>query len=336
MERNLIIVCIILLLEVSLACSFRDEVPPPCNPRTDSECIAQNQALLGSISANFGSEVDGFKAATCPENILYSDGLQLSINQRFDNPSIMSDFYILYGKAEATIKAAAGVGIISSFYLQSDDLDEIDVAEIFGGNIFEYQSNYFVKGNTTTYDRGGYHAVPVSPMEHYIRYGVEWTAQSIIWTVNGNPIRVLRKDETAQFPSSPMIVKFSIWAGGDKDNAIGTIQWAGGTTQYDSFPYTMLVQEVYVENYSTGKYYYYGNGWQGVSTEKPPTKNKELQSYVPNESKEGKKGGKKGVLVPPDKRFYQFNDSHLECKNVAAKPAMRLVTVFLLLLVLAM
>ena len=48
----------------------------------------------------------------------------------------------MYGKVEAEIKGAAGKGIISSFYLQSDDLDEIDVVEIFGSDPYEFQTNF--------------------------------------------------------------------------------------------------------------------------------------------------------------------------------------------------
>ena len=45
----------------------------------------------------------------------------------------------MYGKVEAEIKGAAGKGIISSFYLQSDDLDEIDVVEIFGSDPMNFK-----------------------------------------------------------------------------------------------------------------------------------------------------------------------------------------------------
>lgn len=58
----------------------------------------------------------------------------------------------------ATLEAAAGAGIVSAFILQSDDLDEIDW-EWLGGDTTEVQSNYFSKGNTTTYDRGATHPV---------------------------------------------------------------------------------------------------------------------------------------------------------------------------------
>ena len=58
----------------------------------------------------------------------------------------------------ATIEAAQGAGIVSAFILQSDDLDEIDW-EWLGGDGTQVQTNYFSKGNTDSYDRGGFSTV---------------------------------------------------------------------------------------------------------------------------------------------------------------------------------
>jgi len=66
--------------------------------------------------------------------------------------------FIQFGRVTATLEAATGAGIVSAFILQSDDLDEIDW-EWLGGDTTHVQSNYFSKGDTTTYDRGGVHDV---------------------------------------------------------------------------------------------------------------------------------------------------------------------------------
>jgi len=66
--------------------------------------------------------------------------------------------YIFFGSITATLEAATGAGIVSAFILQSDDLDEIDW-EWLGGDTADVQSNYFSKGNTSSYDRGATHAV---------------------------------------------------------------------------------------------------------------------------------------------------------------------------------
>lgn len=53
----------------------------------------------------------------------------------------------MFGKVEVVLKAAPGAGIVSSFVMQSDDLDEIDW-EWLGSDPDEVQSNFFGKGMT--------------------------------------------------------------------------------------------------------------------------------------------------------------------------------------------
>ncbi|KJZ79045.1 hypothetical protein HIM_01818 [Hirsutella minnesotensis 3608] len=87
------------------------------------------------------------------------DGASFTVAQGGDAPQLGSLFYIMFGRVEITIKAAPGAGIVSSLVLESDDLDEIDV-EWLGSNPDEVQSNYFGKGQTTTYNRGQFHGDP--------------------------------------------------------------------------------------------------------------------------------------------------------------------------------
>jgi cobalamin biosynthesis Mg chelatase CobN len=56
-----------------------------------------------------------------------------------------------------------------------------------------------------------------------------------------------------------MRVKLGIWAGGDPDNAEGTIEWAGGETDYDGVPYTMTVQKIKIENLNPAESYTYSD-----------------------------------------------------------------------------
>lgn len=56
-----------------------------------------------------------------------SDGAVFTINKETDAPTITSNWYIFFGKVDVVLKAAPGVGIVSSFVMESDDLDEIDL-----------------------------------------------------------------------------------------------------------------------------------------------------------------------------------------------------------------
>lgn len=235
-----------------------------CNSWKDL-CISHNKAFPAHHVDTFQKQSTYFSLyARLPQIVYSKEGVTLSIARRYDNPELVSDGYIRFGKVEAEIRSLDGPGIISSFYLQSDDLDEIDVVEIIGSFPETYQTNYFVKGNTTTYDRGDTHTLPTSPHDNYHKYGVEWTDKEIIWFLDNAPVRRLPRENSHGFPTSPMRVYFSVWAGGDSLNAPGTILWAGGPTDYRQMPYRMDIRSVLVENYLPGGTFVYGSGL-GVS-----------------------------------------------------------------------
>lgn len=129
----------------------------------------------------------------------------------------------MFGRVEYTIKAAPGRGIVSSAVLQSDDLDEIDW-EWLGANNAQVQTNYFGKGDTSSYNRGAYHANPGNH-DSFHTYSIDWTSEQIVWAIDGTTIRVLTPQtaDTNQYPQTPMMIKIGVWAGGDPNNAQGTI-----------------------------------------------------------------------------------------------------------------
>ena len=174
----------ILITTVSAATSTAS-----CNPIKSLSC-SPNPALGGSMQENFQNGLGSYFTNSGNQGDVKTgdEGLSLTVNKRFDNPSIHSDFYLMFGYVEVELKAGEGKGIVSSFFLQSDDLDEIDI-ELFGGDEYEWQSNYFVQGNTSTYDRGGYHSINPSPLTNYHKYAINWTKDSLDWIVDGSVIR---------------------------------------------------------------------------------------------------------------------------------------------------
>lgn len=140
-------------------------------------------------------------------------GANLGIFRRHNNPMIQSVGYLWYGRVQAEIMGAVGTGVILLFYMQSDDLDEIDIVETFGGNVFTCQTNFFVKGNISNHARGEYHMPPLSPLTQYHTYAVEWTADHILWTIDGIEVRRTLSSNPHGFPLLPMRVIASLWAG---------------------------------------------------------------------------------------------------------------------------
>lgn len=203
-------------------------------------------------------EVNSFAASGSPS---YNDnGASFTVTQGGDAPQLGALFYIMFGRVEITMKAAPGAGIVSSLVLESDTLDEIDI-EWLGADPDEIQTNYFGKGQTTTYNRGQFHEVKGTQSE-WITYTIDWTQDRIVWLAGGTVVRTLKYDEAEenQYPQTPMQVKFGAWAGGDPNhNAAGTVKWARGPTDYSQGPFSMLVKSVIITDYSTGKEYKYSD-----------------------------------------------------------------------------
>ncbi|KAK5039773.1 transglycosylase [Exophiala sideris] len=236
-----------------------------CNPLTESGCSADT-ALGKSVTIDFTSGASSqFSVSGSPT---YGDnGAEFTVAKSGDAPTISSKWYIMFGHVDFVIQAAPGTGIVSAAVLQSDDLDEIDW-EWIGGDDSHAQSNYFGKGITTEYNRGGTHSAP-NNHDGFHTYSVDWTAEEIVWSIDGTTVRAMTQAEadSGQYPQTPMYVKIGVWAGGDPSNSAGTISWAGGETDYSAGPFTMYLKSVSVKDYSTGSSYSYSGTsgtWESI------------------------------------------------------------------------
>ncbi|OTB02328.1 glycoside hydrolase family 16 protein [Hypoxylon sp. CI-4A] len=251
------------------SCRASAQTYSSCNPLSSTSCPADT-ALGMAIDVDFTQgEVNSFSSSGGTPTY-GSDGVTFTVAKSGDAPQLTSVFYIMFGRVEFSLKAAPGAGIVSSFILESDDLDEIDW-EWLGADSTEVQSNYFGKGETTTYNRGQFHEMNENQND-FITYVLDWTSDRIIWTVDGTVVRTLEASdaEDNQYPQTPMRVKFGVWAGGDSSNAEGTISWARGPTDYTQGPFSMSVKNVIVTDYSTGSSYSYGDtsgDWASITSD---------------------------------------------------------------------
>jgi hypothetical protein len=231
-----------------------------CNPM-DKSCPNDTGLDSASFDCDFTqgkSALASWSTAT-GTSLTYdgSKGAQFVINGKNQAPTISSDFYIFFGRVDVQMQAAPGVGIVSSMVLQSEDLDEIDW-EWLGGDTTQAQTNYFGKGNTTSYDRGTYQSVS-SPQTIMHTYSFDWTKDKIDWLIDGVVVRTLMYADAVggeNFPQTPMRLKLGNWVAGDPaTNAKGTIEWAGGETDFSQAPFTMYVKTVSVTNYNPAQAY---------------------------------------------------------------------------------
>ncbi|KAL1384820.1 cell wall glucanase [Phyllosticta capitalensis] len=230
-----------------------------------SSAFAQENPALGrSVQIDFSSPSDSFNSQG---PVSYgSGGASFTIAKSGDSPMITSKWYIMFGKVEFVIKAAPGKGIVGSAVLQSAVKDEIDF-EWLGASPDQVQTNYFGKGQTTSYNRGAFHSDPGSQSD-FKTYTIDWTADELVWQINGVTVRALKpQDANGQYPQTPCQIKVGAWPGGDPSlNEAGTVEWARGPTDYSQGPFTMQLKSLSVTDYSTGTEYKYGGDgtWQSI------------------------------------------------------------------------
>lgn len=181
-----------------------------------------------------------------------SNGAVFSMSKPKDAPTFQSTNYLFFGHVEIELQAAAGKGIITSLVLLSDDLDEIDF-ETVGADNAQIQSNYFAKGDDSSFNRGGFHAVN-NPLGSTHKYAFDWTKDEIKWSIDGQVVRTLKPSDNPSYgyPQSPMQVKIGAWVAGYDGNAQGTIEWSGGIADFSNGPASAIYKSVKVVDYAGG------------------------------------------------------------------------------------
>jgi beta-glucanase (GH16 family) len=280
---------IIAALPTALAQTFTD-----CNPmeKTCPKDVGLNSASFTSKFASDPNAEDSWSKAAYTTVTYDNKGAQFRIAKAGQAPTMETGFYFFFGRVDVTIKPAPGQGIISSIVLESDDLDEIDW-EFLGGVDNQVQTNFFGKGDVSSYDRMIQYGVD-SAQEVYHTYSLDWTAERIQWIIDGTVVRELKYTDSVAlngkvsitqskqyhnspltnhqtYPQTPMRLKLGNWAGGADGNAEGTITWAGGKTDFSKGPFDMYVQDVSITNYNPAESYEYSDksgSWQSIKINK--------------------------------------------------------------------
>ncbi|PYI07132.1 concanavalin A-like lectin/glucanase [Aspergillus sclerotiicarbonarius CBS 121057] len=230
-----------------------------CDP-LNKTCPSDTALSSSTFTTDFTSGSMSGWTTTADSVTFTSEGAEFIITASGQAPTIETDFYFFFGKAEVVMKAAAGTGICSAIVLESDVLDEIDW-EALGGDTTQIETNYFGKGDTSSYDRATWATVS-TPQDTFHTYTVEWTKSSTIWSIDGTAVRTLDYADAqsgTRYPQTPMRLKLGIWAAGDSSEPAGTIEWAGGETNYADGPFTMTISSVTITNYNPGCSYTYSD-----------------------------------------------------------------------------
>lgn len=136
------------------------------------------------------------------------------------------------------------------------------IKEALGGFNDKLQTDYFGKGdNTEDYNRWTWQPV-TTPQEVFHNYTSVWSKEKLSWAIDGTVVRTVDYADAkggSRYPQTPMRVRIGIWAGGDTSRVKGTIDWAGGETDYSKAPFTMYVRSVEIVNYNPAKSYIYSD-----------------------------------------------------------------------------
>jgi beta-glucanase (GH16 family) len=232
------------------------------------------EALGGNVTFNFNDTMDNdiwLQQNAGEQGQDTKDGAYFVVLKRGQSPMVQSKFYMLFGRVSIVMQAANGTGMISSAILQSEDLDEIDW-EWKGGDSSRVYSNYFGKGNQTTWDRGQNHTLDFAPQNGYHNYTIDWQKDQTRWYIDDKQVRELKFEEALggkNYPQTPMNIRLGLWSGGDPaGNNEETVKWAGGETDFSKAPFQMNVHQVYAQDYTSAKEYSWENMDESGSWEK--------------------------------------------------------------------
>lgn len=115
--------------------------------------------------------------------------------------------------------------------------------EWLGGDQGNVQTNYFSKG-ANEFVNGGHHPLSFNAMEGLHKYKIDWTPEYIAFSVDGNELRRAVPDDPKKWPQTPMQVKLGTWVGGLEGGDEGTIEWAGGITDFAEAPFIAWYKSV--------------------------------------------------------------------------------------------
>jgi beta-glucanase (GH16 family) len=170
--------------------------------------------------------------------VSYDNSVLLTMANGSTGTVLTSTRAVWYGKVSATLKTSRTQGVVSSFILMSGVRDEIDY-EFIGSFLETAQTNYYWQENLDyTHSRN----ISLSDtFENFHTYEIDWTPDSITWSVDGQAGRVLKRDDTwnattkrYDFPQTPSFLQVSLWPGGLASNAEGTRNWAGGYVDWNA------------------------------------------------------------------------------------------------------
>lgn len=223
--------------------------PAPANALiTWTPTLVQNMDRHDSTNWEMANWSNGNPFATTwqPDNITFNNGIMTitldnaGCPRGCDGKPYASGEYRTrqevygYGYYEVRMKGAAGNGLVGgTFFIYrgvygQPSHDEIDF-EILGKDCNAIQTNYYVEG------RGGHEQMinlDFNACESFNNYGIKWSADSLIFYVNGKEVRRINEDPATaahEIPYRPGKIMVNFWPGTSEVNG-----WLNGPFKYSA------------------------------------------------------------------------------------------------------
>lgn len=187
-----------------------------------SSSMTSPSNLLPGVTETFPGNLASFS----PDRLSYSDeGVRLVLDagtgtgRRFRSGAFASSRSFRHGWFRAEIRAAKGPGLVTGFFLhRASPRQEIDV-EILGTDPTRMLTNvYFNPGEEGTAMEFGYRGAPhwvdlgFDATQDFHEYAIGWTADRIVWLVDGRPVHERASWEPTPIPHLAMRLHANLWA----------------------------------------------------------------------------------------------------------------------------
>lgn len=167
--------------------------------------------------ANYEFSHPSFDTDWSRDRLQWNEGLEISLrpkalgDNRFEGGSIRRTTQTHYGRYEATLQPAKGVGVVTGFFTYTGPYygtrhDEIDI-EFLGKDTTKMHVAWFVDGKL----HNRFVALGFDAAEAPRRYGFEWLPGSIRWFVEDRELFSVTAPASA-LPQAPGFVFLNIWA----------------------------------------------------------------------------------------------------------------------------
>ena len=204
--------------------------------QADTAVRAIIEASLTETSASFPGSTETFPgnlASFAPENLEYGgEGVRVTVDvangglRPFRAGAFASVRSFVHGRFQAEIRAAAGPGLITGFFLhRSSPRQEIDI-EFAGFDPRRMLTNvFFNPGDEDAAMAFGYRGSPCwidldfDATEDFHEYAIDWRADRVAWIVDGRIIHERASWDPTPIPHLSMRVHANLWVPRSKELA---------------------------------------------------------------------------------------------------------------------